>query len=357
MATYSITEDKNYHWVKLITIKSDNDIDVSNNVFNITVKDQLEYFVADHIKDGSTFELEELYKKDIYPTLEIKENSIFEYQNSDDDTLIKNGIQFWVDGVSKRTMYIRVVTKGRSSSNHDGYELKNPINDEPYNSGYVGFSVASFYITLNQFERLNFNCFLLPKVVMGDPIPEQLSSVSGWHEEPHILSGAIRTDFDWNDTGLTDNLYVNNGSALSSYEYTQIPKTKYDWETELREGPAATATPLYIVKSSAYLSDWLMNQYTCDLYDSTSGNLVSAARGFDFTSANVKSYLYDEFAMTSVRLDYGLDKHSATNTVFIESNGQRVSDNLTCYEITQKIEDSSCSGMIRKNQVKLELEI
>ena len=76
MATYNITEDPNNKWVKLITINTKNDIDISNEVFNITVKDQLEYFIGSHIKEGSTFELEELFKKDTFPTLEISNNAV-----------------------------------------------------------------------------------------------------------------------------------------------------------------------------------------------------------------------------------------------------------------------------------------
>ena len=76
MATYSITEDPKWEWVKLITINTNRDIDISSEFFNITVKDQLEYFVADHIKNGSTFELEELFKKDTFPTLEISNNAV-----------------------------------------------------------------------------------------------------------------------------------------------------------------------------------------------------------------------------------------------------------------------------------------
>lgn len=55
MATYSITEDTQFPWVSLITINTENEIDISNDVFNITVKDQLEYFINDYIKEGSTF--------------------------------------------------------------------------------------------------------------------------------------------------------------------------------------------------------------------------------------------------------------------------------------------------------------
>ena len=54
MATYSITEDKKFPWVSLITITCENEIDVSSDIFNITVKDQLEYFISDYIKNGST---------------------------------------------------------------------------------------------------------------------------------------------------------------------------------------------------------------------------------------------------------------------------------------------------------------
>ena len=75
MATYSITEDKKFPWVSLITITCENEIDVSSDIFNITVKDQLEYFISDYIKNGSTFELEELFKKDTQPTLEISNKS------------------------------------------------------------------------------------------------------------------------------------------------------------------------------------------------------------------------------------------------------------------------------------------
>ena len=444
MATYSITEDTKFPWVKLITINSDKIIDISNDVFNITVKDQLEYFVADHIKDGSTFELEELFKKDTYPTLEISNkatvyttqpcfecdgtgkmvcpicngkgyyypplamsptmctncrepgqtgkgtgyvecsacsgdgiarticgddklfteiyvSTIAKYNNTDYDSLIENGIQFWLDGVTKKTLYIRIAPKGKSSLNEDGYNITNPITNLPEPSRYVGFSIAMFNITLNDSERLVFNCFLLPKVVMGDPVPQDLTTVSEWHEKPHILSSAIRTDFDWNDDGKgIDNLYVNNGvvDTLPNV-YTQIPldsfSSKWDVETSKQE---IKKTPVYIVKSSAYISDWMSKQETLDIYDSTSDNFISAARGFDFTSANAKSYLYNEFTQQKTNLSADFNPGTTQeNYKFIEVNNQYISDTLYCYEITQYIVDSSCSGMIKQNQVKLELEI
>lgn len=203
--------------------------------------------------------------------------------------------------------------------------------------------------------------FLITKSCNGRPCSKKLTTVSDWYEDPHILSGAIRTDFDWNDDGKgIDNLYVNNGADETLPNvYTQIPldsfSSKWDVETSKQE---IKKTPVYIVKSSAYISDWMLNQQTLDLYDSTSGNLVSAARGFEFTSANAKSYLYNEFTQQKTNLSADFNPGTTQdNYKFIEVNDQYISDTLYCYEITQYIVDSSCSGKIKQNQVKLELEI
>ena len=75
MATYSITEDPKSKWVKVITIHSDDTINIDSEFFNITVKEQFEYFINDYLADGDTFELEELYKKDTEPTIEICKNA------------------------------------------------------------------------------------------------------------------------------------------------------------------------------------------------------------------------------------------------------------------------------------------
>lgn len=531
MATYNITEDPNNKWVKLITINTNKDIDISNDVFNITVKDQLEYFIGSHIKEGSTFELEELYKKDTFPTLEISNNAVkyikqkcftcapyntdmdydnrpyvicvqladtsdpniyyitngrsyfihtsyigrarlfdpsevdiiiyqlqhttnyrtiykeiaptyipcpecngtgiinygprhpsdgcthcggsgssdrgnliagtgkvicnvcegegyahaectheamyteqyvsnvLDYCNSDYDSLVKNGIQFWVDGVNKRTLTIRVVTKGQSTKNPDGYIIWDPAQNKYVETGYVGFTVANFNITLNKNERLVFNCFLMPTVNMGDPIPydEEYTVPSAWNEipplYPHVLSGNIRTDYDWNDNykGI-DNLYVNNTNPKksSAYHYEQDSDDEYRiyWHTDQPTGMESYPTPIYCVKSSAYVTDYLKTGSATDLYLSSGDDIVSACRDFDFNSSSVNSYLINEYTKKRIPLDYsfeGLDP--IDDYVFLESNGYNIHDKLYCYEIVQKIVDSSCSGIIRDNQVKLELEI
>ncbi len=452
MATYSITEDPKWEWVKLITINTNRDIDISSEFFNITVKDQLEYFVADHIKDGSTFELEELFKKDTFPTLEISNNAVQyarqrcftctteenkneppvypttikcpeckgtglrylgirqvipcprcngkgeyicpdcsgtgyansicsnepmlteqyisnvqAYNNSDDDTLIKNGIQFWVDGVNKRTMYIRVVTKGQSTSNSGGYIVWNPISADYVPTNYVGFTIANFNITLNGSERLVFNCFNIPRVVMGNPIPSSTNYTvpSAWEEEPHVLSGNIRTDYMWNydynksEYGY-DALFVNNTSGTSAYLYEQTSADDgINWNTKSPIPQKPFITPIYCVKSSAYLNDYLVNGETTDLYLSTTDSAVTAVRGFEFTKSSVNSYLINEYSKKKIPLDYYFPPEPILmdEYKFIEANGNCVSSDVYCYEIIQKIEDSSFSGLISDNQIRLDLEI
>jgi hypothetical protein len=469
MATYNITEDPNNKWVKLITINTKYDIDISNEIFNITVKDQLEYFIGSHIKEGSTFELEELFKKDTFPTLEISNNAVkyikqkcftcapyntdidldtehvpttvpcpdcngtgilnggprhppvgcstcggsgtygnvdfvrgtgkiicpdcegeghahtectheemyteqyvsnvLDYCNSDDDSLIKNGIQFWVDGVNKRTLTIRVVTKGQSTKNPDGYIIWDPAQNKYVDTGYVGFTIANFNITLNKNERLVFNCFLMPTVNMGDPIPydEEYTVTSAWKEipplYPHVLSANIRTDYDWNDDykGI-DNLYVNNTDPKksSAYHYEQDSDDEYGiyWHTNQPSGMESYPTPMYCVKSSAYVTDYLKTGSATDLYLSSGDDIVSACRDFDFTSSSVNSYLINEYSKKRINLSSDFDTIiEGEDQVFLSANGYNIHDGIYCYEITQYIYDSSCSGIIRKNQVKLELEI
>lgn len=454
MATYNITEDPNNKWVKLITINTKNDIDISNDIFNITVKDQLEYFIGSHIKEGSTFELEELFKKDTFPTLEISNNAVqyarqrcftctteenkneepvyptkvkcpdckgtryrylgirqvitcprcngegeyicpycsgtgyahnicsndpmyteqyvsnvLDYCNSDDDSLIKNGIQFWVDGVNKRTMYIRVVTKGKSTRTPDGYTIWDPAQNKYVDTGYVGFTIANFNITLNKNERLVFNCFLMPTVNMGDPIPydEEYTVPSAWNEVPplypHVLSANIRTDYDWNNNykGI-DNLYVNNTypKKSSAYYYEQDSEDEYGiyWSTNPPTEMESYPTPMYCVKSSAYITDYLKTGSATDLYLSSGDDIVSACRDFDFNSSSVNSYLINEYSKKRINLSSDFDTIiDGEDQVFLSANGYNIHDGIYCYEITQYIYDSSCSGIIRDNQVKLELEI
>lgn len=439
MATYSITEDPKSKWVKVITIHSDDPINIDSESFNITVKEQFEYFINDYLAAGDTFAIEELYKKDTEPTIEICKNareyrikkclscggageitcpdcggtgilypprhpavgcgrcgghgssqvpgtfvpgagiiecptcegtgdahticgdepmydqvftnSIPTYYNSNDYSLIKNGIQFWLD--DNKTLIIRVATKGYSNANVEGYKIYNPITHDLDPTGFVGFCIANFNITLNDSENLLFDCALMPRVDTDDPVTEDPDF------KPHVVpDGYDRVDFDWNGDGNgLNNLYVNNTSAFdsSAYEYVQAyNNTTHKWYTEGPEELDNTETPEYIVKSSAFTNDYLLSGKT---YDLINGGM--SARGFDFVEDNVKSTLYDEYTDTYIELPYKFDpEQKDEEVIYYGNNSDYIKGRVYWHEITQTITNSADHpGKIRKNQVKLELEI
>ena len=385
MATYSITEDPKSKWVKVITIHSDNPININSESFNITVKEQFEYFINDYLTGGDTFAIEELYKKDTEPTIEICKNareytikkclscggtgkahticgdellydqvftnSIPTYYNSNDYSLIRNGIQFWLD--DNKTLIIRVVTKGHSNANVEGYKIYNPITHDLDKTGFVGFCIANFNITLNDSENLLFDCALMPRVDTDDPVTEDPVF------KPHVVpDGYDRVDFDWNGDGNgLNNLYVNNTSSFdsSAYEYEQAyNNTTHKWYTKGPEELKSSATPLYTVKSSAFTNDYLLTAKTYDLI-----NGGQSARGFDFVKDNVKSTLYDEYTDKYIELPFEFyPEQNDEEVIYYGNNSDYIKGRVYWHEIIQTITNSADHpGKIRKNQVKLELEI
>lgn len=404
MATYSIIE--NPKWVKVITVHSNNPININSDSFSIKIKEAFEYFIYDYLSTGDTFELEERLKFDTEPTVEISINakdydnvcpscsgigikyshhptegctecggsgradtrdlvpgdgmarwdSVPKYNNADDLSLIENGVQFWLN--DNKTLVIRVITKGKNKSGK-GYRLYNPVTETSYDTEYVGFCVAHFNIKLNDKETIKFDCTLMPKIDMNDPIP----SAENPDYFPHFpASGYDRVDYDWNEDGYgINNLYVNNTSSFdsSAYKYEQDYNSATNkWFTK---GPLSSenyATPLYIVESSAYTNDYLLTDKTVDLLDSG----YSAARGFKFKNENVKSTLYDEYTQTFIDLPYEPYDFSATqkskNVTYFSASDDFVSGTIYWNEITQQIINSADHpGKIRKNQVKLDIEI
>ena len=252
-------------------------------------------------------------------------------------------------------MIIRVVTKGYSSANEDGYKIYNPITHDLYNTRFVGFCIANFNITLNDSENLLFDCALMPRVDTDDPVTENT------YFKPHIVpDGYDRVDFDWNGDGNgLNNLYVNNTSAFdsSAYGYVQAyNNTTHKWYTEGPEQLKSSATPEYIVKSSAFTNDYLLTGKT---YDLLNGGM--SARGFDFVKDNVKSTLYDEYTDKYIELPFKFDENigiQSKEIKYFSAGNAFVSGTIYWHEIKQTITNSADHpGKIRKNQVKLELEI
>lgn len=440
---YSIKDDEKFPWVKVITIETNDPIDLDSEYFNITVKDQLEYFIQDYIKDGDTFELEELFKRDTEPTIEICKyaklydiqscivcqgtgvitcsacdgegiiytprhpaigcyncggsgqgdipgslvpgsgtmtctscsgdgyqhticddeyvinetltSTIDKYCNSNYNDLIENGIQFWLDGDDNKKLIIRIVTKGKSTLNPSGYGYWNTETKQYDYTNYVGFTIANFNITLNENEGFITNVFMVPVVRSGDPEKEDPTAEEQVQKLP---DGEDRVDFIWNEaTNLgMDNLYVNNtmpADIASAYGYLQVSAKPNRWFTEGPYSLNSYSTPVYVVKSSAYINEYLKDGQTKDLI---TGEMSS--RNFTITKDNFNSYLYDEYSKTYIDLPIEPTKTTAEDTIYVSANNECVSGTLYCYEMTQTIINSADDpGKIRKNQIKLELEI
>ena len=193
----------------------------------------------------------------------------------------------------------------------------------------------------------------MPRVDTDDPVTENPVF------KPHVVpDGYDRVDFDWNcDGNGLNNLYVNNTSSFdsSAYEYKQAyNNTTHKWFTEGPKQLDNSATPLYIVKSSAFTNDYLLFGET---YDLINGGM--SARGFDFVKDNVKSTLYDEYTDKYIKLPFEFeDEQKAKDIIYYGNNSDYISGTVYWHEITQTITNTADHpGKIRKNQVKLELEI
>jgi hypothetical protein len=172
-----------------------------------------------------------------------------------------------------------------------------------------------------------------------------------------VPDGYDRPDFEWNDNMGQNKLYLNNTDPLrtSAFSYDQYPTdpNKIYWETSSTSAKAYL-TPTYVVKTSAYVNDYLAVGSASDLL---SGGNARYSRDFAFTSAMMKSSLYNEFTYDEFELSADFGDTIIVPTKFLESNGNSISGDLYCTEITQYLVDTTSAGKLRKNQVRLKMEI
>jgi hypothetical protein len=67
--------------------------------------------------------------------------------------------------------------------------------------------------------------------------------------------------------------------------------------------------------------------------------------------------MYNEFTYDEFELSADFGDTTIIPTVYLESNGECISGDLYCTEITQYLVDTTSAGKLRKNQVKLKMEI
>lgn len=263
--------------------------------------------------------------------------------NADDETLIRNGMQYWVNE-DKKSMTFRFIPQ--------------------LNAEYKFQSVVCM-LAFDYDNVIRFEVSLMPRLITGDiekyqkKQPDPVLGQGTWtttaydvsaketvvvshpagpseyvdddkriHPEEQFKVGELpRTDFEWNSPIDRDHLYVNN-----------TPVTK---ESEI--------VPLYVCKSSAYISQ--------DLNDA----------GYEFDWSKFKSELYNVGAESAIEIPYtinGTNDHDSITPktasiklveTYTGHNNQLTNlntMNVNYYEIIQEIRSEETKKQISKNQLR-----
>jgi len=275
------------------------------------------------------------------------------FANADDETLIRNGMQYWVSK-DKKSLTFRFIPQLKAD----------------YHFQSIIVVCALDYQNVARFEVC-----LMPRLITGDlqkaeagasqyglnyPTDDPVIG-SGWYSvgkyntsskewEYSATSGEYpRPDYIFNnDTVDNDHLYLNNTPwTTASADGTYSAKTTKEKDY----------TPLWCVPSTAFISE----------------ELASGAYNFDW--GKFKSEIYDVAALTSMPIPYTCNGMSAVTgdetpepvisavtlvPTYTGDNAEVQALNrltLNAYEIWQFIETSADKPMFSQNQVKLTVAI
>lgn len=307
----------------LITSDSGNEIDLLSREFRIDIGDRLKAmgsitdFLNNQPTDEDTDEEKqtkhaaqmELIKELSTPILQISSENYREYCNSDDESLARNGVQFWLSN-DKREMSMRFIPK-------------NIIQGEVYNFSWAALLVIVGFDFKN---TVKFDLALMPRLITGPIVVAENNP----YTEPVLSAASARPDYPFNGELDVDNLYLNNGDECASQH-----------------------TPLYTVKSSAFMCDDL-REFGAD----------------DFDWTKFRSDLYNGAAQSGIPIPYricGSDnvedfpRPEKQNIEMIPGIPASTLSGVYVYDIEQDIEVSAAEGRdpitFAKNSVRLSLAI
>lgn len=365
MAMYVKTEYDGFVAKVLITSDTVGEIDLLSKEFRIEIADQLKAFnyAGDLLRElgiVNSKEETEANKKvaneainnilnDIsYPIVKITKDNYQDYCNSDDESLWRNGMQFWVSS-DRKSMSMRFIPKNTedmssklacykapSVENNHGYWSKevdehgDPIWVPPKNiTDGLTPSWCSLIVIVG-FDNQNvtkFDLCLMPRLVTG---PVEVSE-NNTNPEPVLSAASARSDYPFNGKEDIDYLYLNNADG--------------------HQTSAGELTPEYVVRSSAFISQ--------DVAGANADELFNWNR--------FKSDLFDVNAKTGIPIPYTIN--GATDTSAVETPdpidleilpGHTLSG-VYMYEINQYIDVSAMSGQdpitFAKNKVRLSVAI
>lgn len=385
-----INVDVNYdNWCATCTLTWDKNLNeaFNNEFFFIEIKDIFNNFIQRDSKDEqqNAFILDTepdliISTKDIelknYPVDGICQSSIdipslnnksLNYYNSSDDSLLRNGFQFWYE---ENKLYMRFLPKGKVYLKfNDKYSLYKDID--------IGFTTVKVHVCFAENDCANFNVSLLPALFRGEPYkvnssdedtqiqktPKELcnccngtgiiyTNTDKQTTCPHCDSGEVdltRINYPFNDN--TDNLNVNNTtksfSSVYSYKWNDNNKTYQLLNTS---GINTNITPMYDIQTSSFIPTYLIEETIPDILEPTSTKL----RNFHYNT--ISSYIYN-FEDKKTNIDYDEIELLSTGDgykMFSCDMGYVITP-MKCYVYTQHI--SGTSDNLLKNKLKFELGV
>ena len=334
MAMYVKTEYDGFVAKVLITSDTVGEIDLLSNEFRIEIADQLKAFnyAGDLLQElgiindtGETEESKATANKAIndmltdisYPIRKITKDNYQDYCNSDDESLWRNGMQFWVSA-DRKSMSMRFIPKNTGDLNLDEHPQFGTTSSWCTLIVIVGFDYQNV---------TKFDLCLMPRLVTG-PI-EVSDRVSG--EDPVISAASARPDYPFNGQEDADHLYLNNADG--------------------HQTSAGELTPEYVVRSSAFISQD-----------------VASVNGDELFNWNhFKSELFDGNAQTGIPIPYTINGATDTSAVAtpdligLEVLPGHTLSGVYMYKINQYIDVSAMDNQdpitFAKNKVRLSVAI
>ena len=191
-----VKTDYTEYIVKVTVTSEDKAIDLTSPEFRIDIGDYLySYLHRGEIRSG----IDEVITEASEPLAVVTKDNVATYCNTDEESLIRNGFQFWVSEDHK-TMEMRFVPK-------------NTVEDKPDHHWYVLLVVIAF-----DFENTaRFDLCLMPRLMPGE-----IKKAGEDAPDKVLPTSAYRPDYIFSDENDKDHLFINNYSGRPEEDGTAI---------------------------------------------------------------------------------------------------------------------------------------
>ena len=179
-----VKTDYTEYIVKVTVTSEDKAIDLTSPEFRIDIGDYLYSYL--HRGEIRSYD-EAVITEASEPLAFVTNENVATYCNTDEESLIKNGFQFWVSEDHK-TMEMRFVPK-------------NNAKEKPDHHWYVLLVVVAF----DYENTARFDLCLMPRL-----IPGEIGKKNPFEEDKVLPTSAHRPDYIFSDENDKDKLFINN---------------------------------------------------------------------------------------------------------------------------------------------------